>query len=81
MCVLTCDHEQFVELFENLDLEDGGQARDVSQRVLDHIQSVQTLFRTHHYNLKREIHKVTRSPILTFTQCIKQLHGIICRAD
>lgn len=44
MRVLTCDHEQFVELFENLDLEDGGQARDVSQRVLNHIQSVQSLF-------------------------------------
>ena len=33
----TCDHQQLVQLLQDLDLEDGGQAGDVRQRVLDHV--------------------------------------------
>lgn len=32
--VLTSDHQQLIELLQDLDLEDGGQPRDVGQRVL-----------------------------------------------
>lgn len=44
---LTNNHQQFLLLFDNVDLKDWSQAGDVSQRVLDNIQGVQTLFGAH----------------------------------
>lgn len=44
---LTNNHQQLFMFFHDVDLEDGAQARDVGQGVLDHIQGVQTLLRAH----------------------------------
>lgn len=49
----TCDHEQLFELLQDLDLEHGGQARDVCQGVLDDVQSIQALLRAHQHDLER----------------------------
>lgn len=49
---LTDNHQQLLLLFDDVDLKDGPQARDVSQRVLDNVQGVQTLFRAHQNYLR-----------------------------
>ncbi len=49
---LTGDHEQLVELLQDLDLEHRVQSRDVCERVLDDVQSVQTLLWAHQHDLK-----------------------------
>lgn len=51
---LTDNHQQFLLLFDDVDLENWSQAGDVSQRVLDNIQTVQTLFRAHQNYLQAQ---------------------------
>lgn len=48
---LTNNHQQLLLLFDNVDLKDWSQTRDVSQRVFDNIQGIQTLFRAHQNDL------------------------------
>lgn len=51
---LTDDHQQLLLLFNDVDLEDRSQTRDVGQRVLDDVQRVQTLLRAHQDYLRQE---------------------------
>lgn len=53
---LTHDHQQFVVFFDDVDLEHRPQTRDVSQRVFNHIQSVETLLRAHQHDLTNDTH-------------------------
>lgn len=49
---LTNNHQQFLLLFDDVDLKDWPQARNVSQGVLDNIQRIQPLFRAHQNDLR-----------------------------
>jgi hypothetical protein len=57
---LTSNYEQLVVLLEDPDLEDGGQAGDVSQTVLNDVQGIQALLRAHQHYLWRGREKATQ---------------------
>lgn len=74
---VTNNHQEFLLLFDDLDLKNGSQARDVSQRVLDDVQSVQPLLRSHQDNLhNRQTHTLTQLVGKLLLSCI-QGHDIM----
>lgn len=58
--ILTSNYEQLVVLLEDSYLENGGQAGDVSQAVLNDVQGIQALLRAHQHYLWRGREKATQ---------------------
>lgn len=52
--VLTNNHQQFLHLLDDVDLKDRAQAWNVGQRVLDHVEGIQTFLRAHQDYLRAQ---------------------------